>query len=341
MTDFYELLEVPTSATEKEIKQSYRRLSLINHPDRNPSPDAHEKFKKINEAYETLGDGEKKSRYDMMQKGGFPGDGFPGNGFPPGFPGFAGFQFGGGGNGGIRVHHGGGIPPDINSIFENLFNMQHMQQQQHQQHMHMQQQQQQQQHMHPNIRVFHNGAPVTQKPPPVVKKIDITLEQAYEGFMIKLELERRVFVQGVEQVEAETIPIQINKGVDHGECIVLNEMGNRSPHNTKGDIHIIVEIKKHDLFTRDGLDLCCKKTISLKDALCGFAVDIPHLNGKMLRLTNQNQSPSYIIKPGYKKEIPTYGMEKHNEKGKLILEFEVEFPLSLTDEQKQALKSLL
>jgi DnaJ-class molecular chaperone len=58
----------------------------------------------------------------------------------------------------------------------------------------------------------------------------------------------------------------------------------------------------------------------------------------MLRLTNQNQSPSYIVKPGYKKEIPNYGM---TEKGNLILEFDVEFPTVLTDEQKTALKAIL
>jgi len=355
MSDFYDLLEVSKTATEKEIKQAYRRLSLINHPDKNPSPEAHEKFKKISEAYETLGDAEKRNRYDMMQQqgdgfgdgfhgfpgGGFPGGGFPGGGFPgfPGFPGggggFPGFPFGmGGGNGGIRVHHGGGgggMPPDIHSIFENLFNMQAGGPRNMDPH-------------HPNIQIFHNGVPISvtpQKPQPIVNNINITLEQAYAGFMIKLELERRVFVSGVEQIEVESIPIQMNKGISHGERIVLSEMGNRSPQNIKGDIHIIVDIVKHDLFTRNGIDLYCKKTISLKEALCGFAVEIPHLNGKMLRLTNQNQSSSYIVKPGYTKEIPNYGMETATEMGKLILEFDVEYPTSLTEEQVTALKSIL
>lgn len=342
MTDFYDLLEVPKTASEKDIKQSYRRLSLINHPDKNPSPDAHEKFKKISEAYETLGDAEKRSRYDMMQQmggdgggGGFPGGG---GGFP-GFPGFPGFQGGGGGfpgfpfgngGGGIRVHHGGGMPPDINSIFENLFNMQHGGGRNNMDH-------------HPNIQIFHNGVPINvtpQKPQPIVNHINITLEQAYAGFIIKLELERRIYVSGVEQMEVESIPIQINKGINHGERIILPDMGNRSPQNIKGDIHIIVDITKHDLFTRNGLDLCCKKTISLKEALSGFAIEIPHLNGKMLRLTNQNQT-SYIVKPGYTKEIPNYGMETATEMGKLILEFDVEFPTFLTEEQMTALKTIL
>ena len=333
MSDFYDLLEVPKTASEKEIKQSYRRLSLINHPDKNPSPEAHEKFKKISEAYETLGDTEKRNNYDMMQQmggdgggGGFPGfHGFPGGG---GFPGFPGFPFGMmGGN--VRVHHGGsgGMPNDINSIFENLFNMQHGGGA-----MNMDQ--------HPNIQIFHNGVPISvtpQKPPPIVNNINITLEQAYAGFIVKLELERRIFVSGVEQVEVESVPLQISKGINHGERIILSDVGNRSPQNVKGDIHIIVDIAKHDLFTRNGVDLTCKKTISLKEALCGFAIEIPHLNGKMLRLTNQNQA-SYIVKPGYTKEIPNYGMD---ETGNLILEFDVEYPTSLTEEQITALKSIL
>jgi len=323
MVDFYKILEVPHNATGKDIKQSYRRLSLMNHPDKNPSTDAHEKFKQINEAYDTLGDTEKKSRYDNHGGNGSPGFGFPGGG------GFPGFQFGMGGNG-IRVHHGGGggggggMPPDINAIFENLFNMQSG--------VH-----------HPNIKIFHNGmpSPVTpQKPQPIVNHINITLDQAYTGFILKLELERSIFVSGVEKVEVVSIPIQVNKGINHGERIILSEMGNSSPQNIKGDIHIIVDITKHDMFTRNGIDLFCKKTISLKEALCGFAIEIHHLNGKMLRLTNRNQS-SYIVNPGYRKEIPNYGMETATELGKLILEFDVEFPTGLTEEQVTALKAIL
>ena len=341
--DFYNELGVSKDASDVEIKKAYRKLSMENHPDKNPDPIAHEKFKQINEAYETLGDSEKKNMYDLEHSmggkmpqgfpfphpfaGGFPGGGFPGGGFPGGgFPGGGG-PGGGGPGGGIRVHHGGaGMPSDINDIFETFFggmNMGGM-------------------NSNPNIRIFRNGRPVhsrPQKPAPLEKNISITLDQAYNGFNINLELERIVNRGGIETTEKETIPIVIPKGIENAECIILSEMGNISKDNIKGEIHITVQIESHDIFVRNKLDLYCKKTISLRDALCGFSIEIPHLNGKMLRLTNQNQHN--VVKPGFLKEIPNFGMIRNDSTGKLILEFEIEYPDTLTQTKRDELMKIL
>ena len=308
MSEHYKTLGVSQSASEQEIKKAFRKLSMETHPDRNPNPEAHEKFKKVNEAYETLGDSDKRRQYDMQQKMG-------------GIPFHGGFPFGGGG---IRVHHNG-MPDDLDEIFGNIF-----------------------QNMHgmnmggPNIRVFHNGRSVNvkpKKPEPLIKQIPIKLEQAYSGFNINLELERKIFVDDKETTEKKTIPVIVPQGVEHQECIILSEMGNVNSQNMKGDIHLIIEIEIHDVFARDKLDLYCKKNIPLKDALCGFSVEVPHLNGKMLRLSNQNQIT--VITPGYKKEIPNYGMIRGSETGKLILDFDIDYPSSLTDEQRTAIKEIL
>src|SRR5881397_2026692 len=107
--DYYAVLGVPASATQDEIKKQYRKLAAKHHPDKNPSdPKAAERFKEISEAYQVLGDADKRKQYDQMRQlgafGGFggaprpggarPGGGWPfGAGGPPGGPGGQNFRF--------------------------------------------------------------------------------------------------------------------------------------------------------------------------------------------------------------------------------------------------------
>ena len=317
MEDFYKILGVTEEADAQEVKKAFRKLSLEFHPDRNKNANAQSKFQEINEAYETLGDADKRREYDMSKKmgggGGFP-PGFPGGGFPPGFPG-GGFQFGGinmNGGGGIRVHHGGGMPPHMNHIFEQFFNG----------------------HMGGqmgggNMQFFHNGRPVLQKPPPLVKNIPISLQKSFEGFTMTIEMENQ---NGKEKIE-----VVVPRGIENKETIVVSERGN-SNGDLKGDLHLIFEVEPHDFFRREGADLICKKTISLKEALCGFLLEIPHVNGKMLRMTNHFHN---VIKPGFKREIPGFGMMRGESVGKLIIEFDISFPDAITDEQKNILETIL
>ena len=88
MEDYYKILGVSKDASIDDIKKSYRKLSLQNHPDRNKSPQASENFAKINSAYEVLSDQRKKRQYDMQQSMGISGfPGMPGMGGFPGMPG--------------------------------------------------------------------------------------------------------------------------------------------------------------------------------------------------------------------------------------------------------------
>src|SRR2546426_9013015 len=93
--DYYTVLGVPASATQDDIKKKYRKLAAKHHPDKNPNdPKAAETFKEISEAYQVLGDADKRKQYDQMRRlgafGGFGGPGQRRGGPPGGGPGAAG-----------------------------------------------------------------------------------------------------------------------------------------------------------------------------------------------------------------------------------------------------------
>lgn len=320
MPNYYEILAVSKDASEQEIKKAYRTLSLEFHPDRNNSSEATEKFQEINEAYETLSDPQKKEEYDFEQEHG--GGGHGQRGFP-------GFPFGGGGH---PFHMGGGHMGgnDIHDIFNMMFSgggagfpgggFPGM---------------------GPNIRIFHNGIPVVQKPAPIQKELSITLEQAFSGIpSVQIKFERVVVVQQLQSSEEETITLNIPAGIADGEIVVLQEKGHIIQDKVKGDLHLVIKVQLHKEFSRNGMDLIYKKTLTLKEALCGFSLEIPHLSGKMLRISHS--ATSHVIKPNEKKPIPGFGMMKTGQTpGNLIIEFDITFPDKLNEEQIKELSIIL
>lgn len=330
MTNPYETLGVQKDATESEIKKAYRSLSLKHHPDRNQnSEDSKQKFQEINSAYEVIGDPDSKTNFDNQHNGG---------GFPQGFP----FPSGGFPGGGDDINNifshffnmsGSGLPPGIRIFHGGNQNTPH--QQAHQQAVHQaHQQQQQQQH---NFNIFQQ----LQKPPAIIKNIEVSLEQCYSGASVSIDIERWRIQDNVKIMERETVYINVPKGIDNSDFIMLNDLGNVN-NNLKGDIKIGVNVNTdNSIFHRVGLDLIYNKTLTLKEALCGFSFEILHLNGKKLCFENIT-NPS-IIKPNTKRIIPNMGMlrENTNSTGNLLIEFDIEFPETLTQEQINGLKTLL
>lgn len=189
----------------------------------------------------------------------------------------------------------------------------------------------------PKIRVFHTGPPKPTKPPNIEKTIDLTLEQVYNGEPLSIVLERVNHETNAK--ENQHIQIPIPKGISSGENILLTGVGNRGLNNIMGDVKLSIRILPHELFERKGNDLYCTKQITLKEALCGFTIEIQHLNGKTLRLNNiTNKS---VITPGYIREFENYGMSKGQETGKLYVRFEIAFPETLTTEQMEELGKIL
>ena len=311
---FYNILGVPETASKDDIKKAYRSLSLKLHPDRNPNNlEAVGKFQKINEAYETLGDDEKKTEYDMMNKNPFLKMASQGGGQNMGMP----FQdmdeifsaLFGGAFGGPGVSFGG---PGVSFGGPGG----------------------------PKIQIFRGGVPHTQmqKPTPIMKTVTINMEQVLTGGTIPVDIERWIVESGNKVFENETIYVTIPKGIDDNEIIVLREKGNILNEDIKGDLKIFIKIENTTQFERKGIDLLINKSISLKDALCGFNFELKYINGKVYTLNNNSGS---IIPPEYIKVIPNMGLTREGHTGNLLIHFRIEFPEKLSEEKINALREIL
>ena len=328
MKDYYKILGVSDDASQEEIKKAYRKGSLKYHPDKNQgNKDAEEKFKELNEAYSTLSDAGKRKQYDFEYKTGGRVGGIPG--MPPGMgipPEIFNMMFG---RGGAGMPGMSGVPGMSGRSFN--FNMG-------------------QGGMPANFQVFHNGVPVftkqsMQKPAPIVKTITIPFKEAYTGTKFSLSIERWIKEENPEnpnestkRVESETVYVDIPAGIDNNEIIVLREKGNILSDTNKGDIKLFVKIDNSSDFVRRGMNLFYKKKISFKDSLCGFKFKLGFVDGREFTIDNRGGK---IIQPGFSKVIPGLGMVRDGAKGDLIIEFVVDYPDALTEEQRTALENIL
>lgn len=315
--DYYKLLGVETNATTDEIKKAYRKLSLIYHPDKNNGKD--EKFKEINEAYSILSDENSRQQYDM-QRNGFGGipHFFGGMGGPPGMPPGFHMPFG--------MNVGGAPPEEFLNMFFNMGGEPNI-------HPGM---------FGPNVQIFRNGVPVNmnqiQKPQPIIKNVEITLDEAYTGCQKPVEIERNVREGSVTRLEKETIYLKIPKGIDDNEAIVINDKGNIHSQTNKGDIKIFIKIKNTTSFKREGLNLIYNKNITFKESLCGFSFDLQFLNNKTFKINNNSGT---IVINGFRKIINGLGMSRDDNTGQLIIEFTVTYPEKLTENQLRVLNEIL
>jgi len=200
----------------------------------------------------------------------------------------------------------------------------------------------------PEIHVFHGGMPgmpphhlfrQMQKPPPIIKHIEIEFDQAYGGCTLCVNVEKWCVKNDIKIHEIEPIYVSISPGVDNGEVIIMRECGNTVSTEIKGDVKFVVKVIPSEMFERQGMDLLYKRNITLKEALTGFSFEISHINGKLLCLNNLKNRT--IITPNYRRVIPNLGMVRDGNVGNLIIEFSVAFPESLTEEQTAKLSEIL
>jgi DnaJ-class molecular chaperone len=305
---FYDILGVQENASSDDIKKAYRQLSLKYHPDRTKGDvEKNKVFQKINEAYETLGDNDKRQEYDMSRRNPFMRMDTMGGGMSMDdilahmFGGLHGMNMGGGPN--MFAH---GFPPGS------------------------------------NIHVFRNGIPVNinhmSKPPPISKQLVITMENVLTGGKFPLEIERWIMENGIKVHENTTVYVDVFKGIDHNEIIIIPDQGHVVNENCKGDIKVFVHVNNETEFSRRGLDLIMNKEISLREALCGFSFDIKYINKKVYTINNQ---PGNIIPPNYQKVIPNMGLTREGHTGTLIIQFQTKFPDSLGLDKIEELNRIL
>jgi DnaJ-class molecular chaperone len=332
----YDVLQLDSrSATPDEIKRAFRRLSMDLHPDKNGnSEESKRAFQELNEAYTVLSDPEKRSNYDFEVQMGMGGHSIGGHGH--------------------RMHHMGPMGPmgmgpmgmGINPL-DMLFAAMHGQQPQQPQHM-FEAMFGGMGGMGPRI-IIHNftqqnmSEPSYSEPSHSESSYDInvvialSLSDAFNGVN-----QRPVHIQYEDEAHAahsETIMINVPPAIPNGHKVGIPGRGNVVPNSggRRGTLHLEISIEEHPQFRREGdADLVVEHRVSLKDALCGFAFDLVHLNGRSYKF---NCKPCSITgSMNETKVLPGLG---YNESGALKIRFSIELPTSLTEEQVAALSAIL
>merc|ERR1712032_1503305 len=144
--------------------------------------------------------------------------------------------------------------------------------------------------------------------------------------------------------ETHCIEVHIPVGGRHGESITVNGEGNKYPDMQEGDVILQLRVAKHKLFNRKGADLGMNYELSLRQALCGYKIKIPHVSGKTLCIVPMEKGE--VVQPGSLKIVHTMGLPQRfsgHIKGHLYIVMDVKLPLSrtLSSQQIASFKQLL
>lgn len=326
--DLYKILDLDKKASYEDIKRAFRRLSLLNHPDKNANdPSKTEKFKQITKAYEILGNENKRNQYDNQEY--LPIFGEEGMGDFMRFAGMPAFT---------QVYRFAGN--NVHSSSSNSSNMGQGMGQRVGQGMEMEQDD--------LLNMFFGGENLfnrtkrekkIEKPDPITINLEIQIKEAFIGCSLPLEIERWIIDNNSCRNEKKKIYVDIPKGIDNNELIILKDKGNITEKNTKGDVKLFIKINNDTEFIREGLNLIYKKTLSLKETFCGYEFDIKYIDGRIFKIVNDKGNTSLLM--NFKKVIPKLGIERDGNRGDLILEFNTNNLEQFTQEQLDKIKEIL
>ena len=344
--DYYEVLGVGRTASEQEIKSAYRKLAMQYHPDRNPeNAEAEEKFKEATEAYGVLADSSKRAQYDRFGHAGVNGGAGGFSGFDPAvFQDFSDifgdlFGFGdifGGGQRRTRVRRGADLREDLHLDFEQaVFGYQ----------------------TSVNIRrhetcdVCRGSGAAPGRGPTTCSTCHGRGQVRYQqGFFAisrpcptcqgtgtvitdpcaKCKGEGRV-------LRDKTVEVKVPAGVEDGTRIRYSEQGEAGVNGgPPGDLYVVLHVKDHAFFERQGKDLYCTVPVSFSQAALGAQIKVPTLEGEhALKVPEGTQTGQTFRLKG--KGVPS--LNGHG-RGDLYVEVKIQTPKKLTKKQRELLQQL-
>jgi curved DNA-binding protein len=299
--DYYKILGVSKTARPDEIKKAYRKLAVKNHPDKNPGDKgAEERFKEISEAYDVLGDPEKRKKYDSMGEN------------------WGNFQESNNArqrrstHGGQQYHYEYGSDPSeffnssegFSDFFESFFGRGAK-------------------HEHAG---FASDFDFAQPGGDLAGELLLTLQEAYDG------------TKRVVDINGDKIRVAIKPGAYDGLQLKVKGKGEKSASGGgAGNLYLTVRIQDHPVFKRKGDNIYMDMPVDLFTALLGGKQEVITLSGKLqLTIPEGTQNGKTLRLAG--KGMPVYG--KAGCYGDLYVKINVVLPTYLTAEQKDVVRKL-
>lgn len=343
----YDVLGVSNDATEVDIKRCFRKLSLELHPDRNAGNET--RYTQIVEAYEVLGDAEKRRLYDMSLREHIVSravtrkdDDRSSN----------------------RVHRNDDdeyddygrryrderVYYDANddeAVSGRYDRRGHYDGETHRYNKYSMIRQDRGVSRHrARISTISSTRASTRNEPrdyddgktvidDVQHTLNITLEESYTGVSVPINIKR--VVNGIE--EEAKLYVDVPPGTDNGEIIILEGKGNVDAElRMRTHVRVRVMISKNEVFHRDGLNIVYSMEITLKEALCGFKKELTHLDGKTYVVGSEQ---GRVIGQGSRRVIPHKGFQRGHTVGNLVIVFSIVMPKVLTSSQIDVLSKIL
>ena len=321
--DYYTTLGVSKTATDKEIKQAFRKLARKYHPDVNPGDKAAEaRFKEVNEANEVLSDPQKRKKYDELGANWRAYENAP----PGANPYAGGSPFGGGhwssagGTGGFRtmteeemsdMFGGGGADSPFSDFFKTFFGGMDAEE--------------------ATGARGGRGRPRARKGQDIEHPFELDLEDAIRGSVQRLQLRHDGHARSVE--------VRIPAGVTEGSRVRVAGEGGRGIGNAaSGDLYLRVQLKPHPVFEVKGRDVFTRTRVPVTTAVLGGEVDVitPESRTLRLKLPAGTQSGQRFRLRGH--GLPSVG--KADDRGDLYASVDVDVPKVLTDEERKHYQAL-